>query len=142
MCTFQIFFDIDIPSYIIKHTYIINIIIVCLQFQAPLVLVVLIILISIFLTFAPIVTEPDAKYLIAILFVVLAFICYVIFVYKQYRPKWMGKLPDMHFTAGSTKLLYVLGRFTYVMQLLFESVPSQVDQEKTVQSNSENQKQK
>lgn len=52
---------------------------------------VVVMLVSAFLCVAPVATDPSVKYLIAIGFVVVAFIVYYFVVYKQYQPN-MGLL--------------------------------------------------
>lgn len=61
------------------------------KLQAPLPIAVLVVLMSLFLSITPLITNPSPKYFIAVGSVVLAIIIYFLIVYKQYQPKCMGK---------------------------------------------------
>ncbi|CAG4984128.1 unnamed protein product [Colias eurytheme] len=64
-----------------------------------------VLLIAIFLSVLPIVHDPSVKYLMAIGFIVLGVAVYTLFVYYKKTPT------------------YLLRKFTFLVQVLFESVP-------------------
>lgn len=82
---------------------------------------VVVMLVSAFLCVAPVATDPSVKYLIAIGFVVVAFIVYYFVVYKQYQPN-MGLLTIQQMLL-SINCNFVLDKFTYFVQVLLTVVP-------------------
>ncbi|KAM3958858.1 b(0,+)-type amino acid transporter 1 [Aphomia sociella] len=64
-----------------------------------------VLLVAIFLSVLPIVHDPSLKYLMAIGFIVVGIAVYTTFVYYKKTPT------------------YILGKFTFVTQMLFQSVP-------------------
>ncbi|KAG6442539.1 b(0,+)-type amino acid transporter 1 isoform X2 [Manduca sexta] len=70
-----------------------------------------VLLVAIFLSILPIVHDPSIKYLMAVGFIVLGFIVYTIFVYYKKTPTTL------------------LRKFTFITQVLFESVPPSKEQD-------------
>lgn len=60
-------------------------------YKVPLILPTITLGVAVFLSVAPMVTEPPAKYLAALGFIISGLIVYIPFVYYEYRPKLMGK---------------------------------------------------
>ncbi|XP_050665639.1 b(0,+)-type amino acid transporter 1-like isoform X2 [Leptidea sinapis] len=75
-------------------------------YRVPTVVPCFVLLVSIFLSVLPIVHDPSIKYLMAIGFIVIGVAVYTLFVYYKKTPK------------------YLLEKFTFLMQVLFQSVPS------------------
>lgn len=73
-------------------------------YRVPTWIAYLVILVAIFLSVVPIVTDPSPKYLFAIGFILLGVLVYYWFIYKGKRPAFMDKL-------------------SYYIQVLFEVVP-------------------
>lgn len=59
--------------------------------QVPTFIPIFIMGVAIFLSVVPIVTDPSPKYLFAIGFILLGVAVYYFFIYKNNRPKIMGK---------------------------------------------------
>ncbi|XP_045452932.1 b(0,+)-type amino acid transporter 1-like [Melitaea cinxia] len=74
-------------------------------YRVPTIVPCFVLLVAIFLSILPIVHDPSVKYLMAIGFIVLGIIVYTTFVYYKKTP-----------TA-------LLNKFTFLTQVLFESVP-------------------
>ncbi|XP_055686469.1 b(0,+)-type amino acid transporter 1-like [Lutzomyia longipalpis] len=77
-------------------------------YRVPTLLPYITLAVSIFLSVMPMIADPSLKYLFAVAFILCGVAAYVPFVYYKKRPKMMGKL-------------------TYVIQVLFEVVPSEDD---------------
>lgn len=63
-------------------------------YKVPLIIPYLTLGVAVFLSVTPMFTEPPAKYLAALGFIISGLIFYVPFVYYKIRPKFMGKTPD------------------------------------------------
>ncbi|OWR51254.1 putative cationic amino acid transporter, partial [Danaus plexippus plexippus] len=74
-------------------------------YRVPTLVPCFVLLVAIFLSILPIVHDPSVKYLMAIGFMALGVVVYTVFVYYKKTP---------------TKLL---NKFTFLTQVLFESVP-------------------
>ncbi|XP_072930202.1 b(0,+)-type amino acid transporter 1-like isoform X2 [Epargyreus clarus] len=74
-------------------------------YRVPTVVPCFVLLVAIFLSILPIVHDPSVKYLMAIGFIVLGVIVYTLFVYYKFTPRAL------------------LRKFTFLTQVLFESVP-------------------
>lgn len=59
-------------------------------YKVPLIVPIITLGVSIFLSVTPIVTEPPAKYLAALAFIASGVVVYIPFVYYKYRPSLMG----------------------------------------------------
>ncbi|XP_058462091.1 b(0,+)-type amino acid transporter 1-like [Malaya genurostris] len=74
-------------------------------YKVPLIVPIITLAVSIFLSVVPIVSDPSLKYFFAIGFILIGVAVYTPFVYYKLRPKWMDKA-------------------TYLVQVLFEAVPT------------------
>lgn len=64
-------------------------------YKVPLIVPIITLAVSVFLSVTPIVTEPPAKYLAALGFIASGIVVYIPFVYFKYRPNLMGKFCDI-----------------------------------------------
>lgn len=76
-------------------------------YKVPLVVPFLTLAVAVFLSVTPMFTQPPAKYLAALGFIISGLIFYVPFVYYKYRPKLMGK-QNIHIIA---QIFNCIGRF-------------------------------
>ncbi|XP_049785782.1 b(0,+)-type amino acid transporter 1-like isoform X1 [Schistocerca cancellata] len=74
-------------------------------YKVPLIVPIFTIIVALFLTLVPIVTDPSPRYFFALAFILMGVAVYTLFVYKKKRPKFMDKVT----------------RYT---QLLMEAVPT------------------
>ncbi|XP_029734960.1 b(0,+)-type amino acid transporter 1 [Aedes albopictus] len=74
-------------------------------YKVPLFVPIFALGVSIFLSIVPIIAEPSPKYFFAVAFILSGVAVYTPFVYYKIRPKWINKL-------------------TYLIQVLFEAVPT------------------
>ncbi|XP_026725719.1 b(0,+)-type amino acid transporter 1-like isoform X2 [Trichoplusia ni] len=74
-------------------------------YRVPTIVPIFVLIVAIFLSILPIVHDPSLKYLFAVGFIVMGATVYTVFVYYKKTPT------------------YLLRKFTFVTQVLFESVP-------------------
>ncbi|GAB0089843.1 b(0,+)-type amino acid transporter 1 [Sergentomyia squamirostris] len=79
-------------------------------YKVPIILPIITLAVSIFLSVMPMIADPSLKYLIAVAFILSGVAVYIPFVYYKKRPKIMSK-------------------FTFVTQMLFEVVPPENEPE-------------
>lgn len=80
-----------VPGNIIFSSFQREIIILSLSFKVPIVIPIFVILVAIFLSTVPIITDPSPQYFFAVGFIVVGVLIHYWFVYKERRPKWMGE---------------------------------------------------
>lgn len=64
-------------------------------YKVPLVIPIVTLAVAVFLSVTPIVTEPPAKYLAALGFILSGVVVYIPFVYYKYRPRVMGTIIEL-----------------------------------------------
>lgn len=60
-------------------------------YKVPIIIPILSLMVAIFLSVMPIISEPSLKYLAALAFIFSGIAVYTPFVYHKIRPRWMSK---------------------------------------------------
>lgn len=60
-------------------------------YKVPLIIPIVTLVVAVFLSVTPLVTEPPEKYLAALAFILSGLVFYIPFVYYKYRPAFMGE---------------------------------------------------
>lgn len=60
-------------------------------YKVPLIIPIVTLVVAVFLSVTPLVTEPPEKYLAALAFILSGLVFYIPFVYYKYRPTFMGE---------------------------------------------------
>lgn len=99
-------------------------------YKVPIVIPIFTLLVAIFLSVMPIITEPSLKYLAALAFIFSGVLIYIPFVYYRIRPRFMGKkdiFEFLVFTIFFNHLVFfrIADKFTFLIQVLFEVAPAQ-----------------
>lgn len=64
-------------------------------YKVPLIIPIITLLVAVFLSITPLITEPPEKYLAALAFILSGLVFYIPFVYYKYRPKLMGEFQSL-----------------------------------------------
>lgn len=99
-------------------------------YKVPIIIPIFTLLVAIFLSVMPIISEPSIKYLAALGFIFLGVLVYIPFVYYKIRPKAMSKyskyfLTNLRVYLTDDILFFFLDKFTYLLQVLFVVAPPQ-----------------
>jgi len=100
------------------------------EFQVPIAIPVIVLIISIYLVIGPIIDDPKVEYLYATIFIFAGFLFYIPFVHYKYVMPGMGKLVVAMTTLSSAQLTrsvfssLAAGWITTFLQLLLEVAPS------------------